>query len=172
MCHSAEPHGAQRRADASRRHPAASESLVERAKRRENRRDERREARRNAKQKNPRGKFTCKSGFCLVCDFPENRQKNGRPCSDEQLRLSFRSKNTQIVGNKRSLIPVANSRPNGSFRTIDSPFVKIPPQIERTCAVRPSQIPFNGEFSTPESEFVTENGGCTAQNGHGLYDCQ
>ena len=100
----------------------------------------------------------------------ENFQ-NGRPCSDEQLRLSFRSKNTQIIGNKRSLIPVTNSRPNGGFCTIDSPFAKIPPQIERTCAVRPSQIPFNGEFSTPESEFVTENGGCTAQNGHGLYDC-
>ena len=98
-------------------------------------------------------------------------RKTGRPCSDEQLRLSFRSNNTQIVGNKRSLIPVANSRPNGVSCTIDSPFVKILPQIERTCAVRPSQIPFNGEFSTPESEFVTENGGCTAQNGHGLYGC-
>ena len=104
---------------------------------------------------------------------PNSRPQRGqhRPCSDEQLRLSFRSKNTQIVGNKRSLIPVANTRLNGGFRTIDSPFVKIPPQIERTCAVRPSQIPFSGEFSTPESEFVTENGGCTAKNGHGLYDC-
>ena len=70
------------------------------------------------------------------------------------------------------LFAVANSRPNGGFRDFYSPSVKIPPQIERTRAVRPSQIPFSGEFSTPESEFVTENGGCTAQNGHGLYDCR
>ena len=97
-------------------------------------------------------------------------KKNGRPCSDEQLRLSFRSKNTQIVGNKRSLIPVANSRPNGGFRTIDSPFVKIPPQIERTCAVWSPQIPFSGEFSTPKAEFVTKEGGNSGKSAPGLSD--
>ena len=105
-------------------------------------------------------------------DWTVENKKTGRPCSDELLRLSFRSKNTQIVGNKRSLIPFANSRPDVVFRTIDSPFVKIPPRIERTCAVSSSQIPFSGEFSTPKAEFATENGGCTAQNEYGLYDCR
>ena len=57
------------------------------------------------------------------------------------------------------LFAVANSRPNGGFRDFYSPSVKIPPQIERTRAVLPLQTPFNGEFSTPESEFITENGG-------------
>ena len=29
-------------------------------------------------------------------------------------------------------------------------------------------IPFSGEFSTPESEFITENGGNSRQRGRGL----
>ena len=98
--------------------------------------------------------------------FPlRNKKRNfdrGHPCvqnsvataSDEQLRFSFCSENTQIVGNKRGLFAVANLRPNAVFRTFDSPLAEISPQIERTCAVRPSQIPFSGEFSTPESRLA------------------